>query len=83
MTLKDLFLLDAALHGHKVDTTHWIVAKISSSKDVVERVIEFGTIVTMIVEGGSLFRLSRNLTNLFNRILNLSLFKMRRLIFII
>lgn len=46
VTLKDLVLLDVVLHGRKVDT----IAKISSIKDVVDGVIEFGIIVTMITE---------------------------------
>lgn len=33
-----------------MDTTHWIIAKISLIKDV-KGVIEFGTIVTMIAKG--------------------------------
>lgn len=51
LTLKDLVLLDMTLHGRKVDTTHWLIAKISLIKDVVNKFIKFGAIVTVIVEG--------------------------------
>lgn len=50
MTLKDLVLLDVVLHGRKVDIAHWLIAKIYSIKDVMDRVIDFGNIVTVIVE---------------------------------
>lgn len=48
--LKDLVLLDVIFYGHKVDTTHWIIAKINSIKDVVDGVIVFSIIVTVIAE---------------------------------
>lgn len=50
VTLKDLVLLDVVLYGHKVDITHWIIAKMNSIKDVVDRVIVFSTIVIVIAE---------------------------------
>lgn len=37
------------LYSHHVDIIHWIITKISSIKDEMKRVVEFDTIVTMII----------------------------------
>lgn len=47
-TLRDI---DTTFHVYQVDTTHWLIYIITQIKDVMDRVVEMGTLITMIIEG--------------------------------